>query len=50
MNEDTAKGQDASHEGGRDGVGQPVLLRNLTRNLIGVYRLLDWLVREWCIQ
>lgn len=50
LNEDAAKGQDASHEGGGDGVRQPILLRNLTRNLIGVYRLLDWLVREWYIQ
>lgn len=50
LNEDAAKGQDASHERGGDGVGQPVLLRNFTRNLIGVYRLLDWLVRERCIQ
>ncbi len=40
LNEDATKRQDTSHEGGRDGVGKPALVWNLTRNLVGAHRLL----------
>ena len=46
LDEDTAKGEDASQEGGRYGVGEPVLVGNLSGNLVCVHWLLNWLQRE----
>ena len=41
LNEDAAKWQYASHEGGGDGMGQPALVGNLTGNLVCSH----WLLR-----
>ena len=46
LNEDAAKWQYASHEGGGDRMRQPALVRNLTRNLVCSHRLLRCLLRE----
>ena len=44
--EDTAKGEDATHEGGGYGMREPVLVWDLPRDLVSVHRLLQRLRRE----
>ena len=46
LNKDAAKWKYASHEGGGDRMGQPTLVRNLTRNLVCSHWLLRCLERE----
>ncbi len=46
LNEDAAKWQYTSHEGGRDRMRQPALVRNLTGDLVCSYRLLRCLLRK----
>ena len=46
LDEDTAKWQYATHQRARDRVGQPALVRDLTRNLIGPHRLFNGLGGE----
>ena len=46
LNKDTTKGKYATHQGAGDRVGQPALVRDLTRNLIGPHRLFNGLGRE----
>ncbi len=41
LDEDAAERQDAAHEGAGEWVGQPVLVGDLTGDLIGPHRLLD---------
>ena len=41
--EDTAEGEDAAHQRGRDRMGEPVLVGNLTRYLVCLHWLLYWL-------
>ena len=43
LDEDTAKWQYATHQRAGDMVGQPALVRDLTRNLIGPHRLFNGL-------
>lgn len=40
LDEDAAEGKDPSHERGRDTVGQPGLVRDLSGNLVGTHWLL----------
>ena len=49
LNKDTTKGQDPTHEGGGDRMRQPVLVWDLTWNLICVYWLFNGLERgeQW---
>ena len=46
LNKDTAKGKYTTHQGAGDRVGQPALVRDLTRNLIGPHRLFNGLGGE----
>ena len=46
LDEDAAKRQYATHQRAGDRMGQPALVRDLTRNLIGAHRLFNRLGEE----
>ena len=46
LDKDTAKGKYATHQRAGNRVGQPALVRDLTRNLIGPHRLFNGLEGE----